>query len=71
MEHNIIKVKTGFKAFVQHHTACNNINKRLRQYLDDGKVYKFEEGEEAIFHFNEQDLPFVKATLNTFGVLET
>ena len=60
-----------FKAFVQDYRACNNINKRLRQYKDGKALYTFTEGEEAVFFFTINDLRFVDATLATFGCAET
>jgi len=61
------KGTNSFKAFVLDYRACNNINKRLRQYTDGDSLYKFKEGEEAIFSFTINDLKFVDATLAAFG----
>lgn len=65
---NIVSKGTNsFKAFVSDYRACNNINKRLRQYKDGDKLYTFIEGEEGVFFFTINDLRFVDATLAAFG----
>lgn len=70
MDSNITRLSDGsYKVFVRHHKACNNLNKRLRQYTESGKLYEFQENEEGVFTFKDSDLLFVKATLNAFGVL--
>jgi hypothetical protein len=67
MKDNVVRTSSGYKCFVDNHKACNNLNKRLRQYTDQKVLYKFQEHEEGIFHFQEKDYPFVLATLKTFG----
>jgi hypothetical protein len=67
----VIQKNNFFKAFVTDYRACNNINKRLRQYKDGTALYKFTEGEEGIFIFTINDLRFVDATLATFGCSDT
>lgn len=68
----VIQKNNSFKAFVSDYRACNNINKRLRQYKDSATaLYKFTEGEEGIFIFTINDLRFVDATMATFGCSDT
>lgn len=67
----VIQKDNLFKVFVLDYRACNNINKRLRQYTDSDGLYKFKEGEEGIFTFTINDLRFVDATLAAFGCSDT
>lgn len=67
---NITKTTTGYKAFVTHHKACNSINRRLRQFKDGKSLYTFNDGEEGIFLFKEQDYLFVKSVLSNYKCLD-
>lgn len=45
-----------YKAFVLNYEKCNKLNRRLKQYRDKHKLYKFKENEEGIFIFKSSDL---------------
>lgn len=56
-----------YKLFCESYKACNRINKAYPQYKqDNGKLYRFQEGEEGIFfipsEFYKKALKILKAT---------
>lgn len=61
---NIIATSSGYKVFMENFRAARALNKLVKQYKqDNGKLYVFQEGEEAIFTINPE---LYKKTLKIF-----
>jgi hypothetical protein len=67
---NIVKTTSGYKVFVEHFRAARKINKKVMQYKkDDGKLYTFQEGEEAIFTVPQELYKFCLKTMKSHNCL--
>lgn len=66
---SISKTNSGYKIFCTNFKAARALNKKLQQYKNEGKLYTFKEGEEAIFYIQENDYNFAVKALAKYKCL--